>query len=237
MIDKIYSLGNYVFIEFENGTTASDSRDDVVFLNKTGNNYDVISANIGRYSFDVTQVKNASDSFYSKSEFQSWFTSETGDGATGTESKSRGWVWVRDDTLTDLSPLSLLDGVETLLPLNDDFIFQPSPPLGLTANDFFDFENNKITPIFEGEQYILRFKFNVLPVLNNRNLTVDITVNGSIIYEKTFRLARGAGTVTTITETVFLFVGSSFKTNGAQIKITCDGVASLYSPNYALSRL
>lgn len=148
-----------------------------------------------------------------------------------------GWIWVRDDTYDAAAPLSLSSGVRTLYDFTIDFDLDADAPSGISTADWFDEPTSKITPDTDGQSYLFRIKMTANPTLNNRNFTIDIDVNGSIIWEKTIRLARGAGTDSVITETAWIFIGSSFETNGATIRLTCDGDCDVFDFNLGLSRI
>lgn len=142
---------------------------------------------------------------------------------------STGWWEIDDNTFTGVSPQVIPSNTRTKLQINADAVVETYGANGLSASSIWDDTNYRITPPSIGDSYIFRVAFNADPVQNNRNLTVDLDVSGTtgIVFEKSFRLVRGAGNDTKVDITSSVFALSDFVTNGGEIYVTCDGSISL----------
>lgn len=143
---------------------------------------------------------------------------------------STGWWLIEDNTFTSGSPQSIPSNTRTKLQINSDTVVETYGANGLLASSIWDDVNYRITPLSIGDSYTFRVAFNVDPVQNNRNFTVDLDVSGTtgIILEKSFRLLRGANNDTKVDITSSIFPLSDFVTNGGEIYITCDGLVRLF---------
>lgn len=140
-----------------------------------------------------------------------------------------GWWNITDNTFTNEAPQVILANTRTKLSINCDSTIDNYSPLDTDINSIWDKTNEKITPLNIGDSYIFRLSLTANPTLNNRNFTIDLDIGGNqnIIFERTSRLARGAGNETKISITNSIFVLDTFFQNGGELYVTCDGDVNL----------
>lgn len=147
-----------------------------------------------------------------------------------------GWIQFQDTTYDSVSPLAILTGVRTVLPNDAGNVLDVVSMVGAAA--LWDNSTNTFEPDNSGDLYDFRLQFTVDPAVNNRNLQIELDIGGAVgvIWDKTIRLARGAGVNTRVTETMQLYTLATFIANGGQIFVTCDGDIDVYDIVFVIER-
>jgi len=143
--------------------------------------------------------------------------------------KNTGWWNITDTTFIPTNPQTIPANTRTKLIINSDNVIETYSPNGLPVSDIYDDITNKITPLLNGDSYIFRLSLTANPTLNNRNFTIDLDIGGTqgIVFQRSTRLARGAGNDTQISVTNSIFTLNTFVANGGELYITCDGEVDL----------
>ncbi len=147
-----------------------------------------------------------------------------------------GWVQFQDGTYTDVSPLAIASGTRTLLPNDAANVLDLVNVNG--GASWWNSGTSTFEPDNSGDTYDFRLQFTVDSAVNNRNLQIELDIGGSqgVIWDKTIRLARGAGVNTRVTETMQIYTLVTFVANGGQIFITCDGDIDLFDIVFVIER-
>lgn len=143
-------------------------------------------------------------------------------------SKELGDIQFADSQYNTSNRLFLPSGVDVVLPNNKNGVLNLTAPAD--AVNWMD-NTGKITPNNgSGEGYGLRITFVVDPTLNNRNFTLKLDIGGSqgVVWEKTERLARGAGVDTKMSFYIPYYALGTFFANGGVFKVNVDGDSDLF---------
>jgi len=143
-----------------------------------------------------------------------------------------GYVNINDTTHDTNNRVVLVPNTDNVLPIIADSVDDEFAPLGRKKDDVFDDNTHRIKASVVGEIGLLRIRFTADPNINNRNCTIKVDIGTDetpiIIWDKTIRLARGAGVDTKVSETLSEFKKSTYIQNGARILVNIDGDCEVY---------
>jgi len=136
-----------------------------------------------------------------------------------------GWGRYIDDEYTAASPLSLADGVSTLLPNNKGTVIRSDSSVEYYEND----SNQKLIGDHLNDVYIITIEFKAqAPNANQTYLDLSIQNGGGIIENLDIALAYIKGNATTqVFHNIFqYYIDQNFLDNGASIYIESNGGTS-----------
>ena len=153
-----------------------------------------------------------------------------------TQLNELGSIQFTDTQYTSVSPLTVLSDIDTQLPNNKGNILNISAPTAATTWCESDGKLNNDNG--NGDSFLTRITFKVLPQLNNRNLSINLNIGGSqgIIWEVTERLSRGANTESKISLVIPYYILNTFYSNGGSLIINCDGNIDVYDIVYLIQK-
>lgn len=154
----------------------------------------------------------------------------------GYAQSGKGWVMIKDTLYTPQSFLEIRANTPLILPNNAGSVLDIVGMDG--GSTIWDSAANKLSPDKSGDTYDWRVQFTINPSVNNRNLTLSLDIGGTegVIWDKTLRLARGAGVNTRVTETLDIFTLGTFIQNGGQLKLLCDGDGQIFDIVFKIER-
>lgn len=109
---------------------------------------------------------------------------------------------------------------------------------GANTDSWWDSANNKFTPQFIEDRYMLRFNCLALPTQTNKSLFIRADIGGAqgIILESTNRLVKGTSVPTRISKTDTIYCKSTFLSNGATFYLECDGNCTVTNLSIVIDR-
>ncbi len=156
-----------------------------------------------------------------------------------------GWISYTDTTYTSSNKLLCSAGVDTVLPCDSGSTIDAQSPNVPNSDPvvktvLWDSVNNKITPEFAGDGYLVRINFKA-EIANNNGYYVSKLDIGSgtpdIITERTTRFPRGGNIEHSMSETNFVFALGNFVTNGGTIIIEPSHDMLIWDINITICRV
>lgn len=139
-----------------------------------------------------------------------------------------GWEWFADSQYTAGSPLSLASATETQITNNRASAslttYKPT-----TASPWWDASDSILLPDELGGMYVNRISFTLVPAATNQFFSIRFraVATGSILFEQTFTLPKGAGVANIYSVDVPIFYGTALA-SGGRFYIESSGPASMY---------
>lgn len=146
-----------------------------------------------------------------------------------------GWSQHSDSQYTVGSPLVINAGTSAVLTNNNTSSITTHLPFGITT-----FLNaNKITPIKDGDFYAIEIRFKAKSSSPNGRIKVKLDIGGAqgVIREEREQLEDGSGVEQAIAIPMFVYSGSTFVSNGGEIKIdSLVGNTSIYDITFIVCK-
>ena len=144
--------------------------------------------------------------------------------------KLTGWASYTDSIYTDVSPLSIANGVTATVNNNAATVINTYIPFGVTS--FWNSATAKITPINAGDGYTFCLRCKIKPSAADTYLDFGIDVGGAVgvLFKQTLVLPKGAGIEHDINIECTGYSLATFVANGGIMKITAHGgTLSIYN--------
>lgn len=146
------------------------------------------------------------------------------------------WAYYQDSQYTSGSPLSVLGGVRTQVPINKLGTVTTEQYLNGFAPSLW--VSNEFLPVSVGETYILRFDFTCVPGSANQHIEIQLQVApGDVIFSDVRNLPKGSGVAHSFEITIPVWAGQTFVNNGGALYVTPSGNCSFYGMGIYISRI
>lgn len=151
--------------------------------------------------------------------------------------RESGWEELEDTLHTVGSPQLVTAGVTTLLTNNGGIRINDQLPTGVTQ--LFDIPTTKLTPIDEGDFYVVDLMFKVKNSVLSGHFDVWVDIGGiGERFRQTIICPKSAGTETSVNVNFNHFTSGQFAFNGGEVKIKAEvGDLQIYDKQFRICRV